>query len=116
MRRLYDWLGVDAAAANFSRFCEPENVTPEVLRMATGYGVLRRLQKTGPLRFLIPRLPLAVRQLGLWLATRPVQRDAVATAEVADFLRPIQRRQTEELARLVGRAFPEWTTLQAGAA
>jgi hypothetical protein len=108
---LYEWLGVDAAAADMSRFEEAENVTPEVLRMASGGGVLRRLRQLRPLRMLTPYLPQAIRQLGLRLATRQVQRRAVPVAEVVDFLRPIQQRQTEELTRLIGRAFPEWTTL-----
>ena len=42
---------------------------------------------------------------------REVSRQAVDTTEAVAFLRPIQRRQTEELALLLGRDFPEWTTL-----
>jgi hypothetical protein len=109
---LYDWLGVDRAAADISQFSQPENVTPEVLHMATGYGVLRRLRQSRPFRLLTPHLPRVIRQAGLLLSTRRVQRRSVSMAEVTDFLRSIQERQTEELERLLGRTFPEWTMLR----
>ncbi|HYA59191.1 MAG TPA: hypothetical protein VED85_02420, partial [Burkholderiaceae bacterium] len=35
----------------------------------------------------------------------------VPTAEIEAYLRPLQLRQTEELASLLRRGFPEWTTL-----
>jgi hypothetical protein len=111
MRSVYDWLGVDAAAADLSQFGSAENVTPAVVPMATGFGVLRRLRQSRPLRVLTPHLPQPVRRLGLRLTTRQVRRRAVAVSEVVAFLRPIQRRQTEQLERLLGRRFPEWTTL-----
>jgi hypothetical protein len=114
MQSLYGWLGLDGSTADISGFEEAENVTPEVLRMASGYGVLRRLQKSRPLRYLMPWLPAIVRQVGLRLATKPVRRRAVATTDTVDFLRPIQRQQTEELMQLLGRDFPEWATLDCG--
>jgi hypothetical protein len=40
-----------------------------------------------------------------------VHRRSVDTSDVMRYLRPIQRRQTEELAQLLGRGFPEWTAL-----
>jgi hypothetical protein len=41
-----------------------------------------------------------------------VSRKTVDTSDAIAFLRPIQCRQTEELAQLLGREFPEWTTLK----
>jgi hypothetical protein len=114
MRLLYGWLGLDGSTADISGFEEAENVTPEVLHMASGYGVLRRLRQSRPLRYLMPSLPPIVRQLSLRLATKPVQWRSVATTDAVDFLRPIQRQQTEELMQLLGRDFPEWTTLYCG--
>ncbi|HEX3350688.1 MAG TPA: hypothetical protein VHS58_21570, partial [Acetobacteraceae bacterium] len=75
------------------------------------YGVLRRLRQSRPFRFLTPHLPQVVRKTGLLLATRPVRRHDAATADVVNSLRPVQRQQTEQLSRLLGRAFPEWRTL-----
>jgi hypothetical protein len=111
MRTLYDWLGVDSAIADVSRFDQAENATPEVLRMAAWSGALQRLRRSRPLRALIPWLPRTIREKAVRLATREVRRRAVDTSEVTAFLRPIQELQTEALARLTGREFPEWVTL-----
>jgi hypothetical protein len=110
MRSLYAWLGLENTC-DVSRFTGPENVTPDELRMARGCGILRRLGQSRPLRRLVPHLPQGIRRLGLRLATRRVRRSVVATGDVAAFLRPIQMRQTKELEQLLGREFPQWTTL-----
>ena len=52
-----------------------------------------------------------IRERVVQLATREVQRRTVDMSDVIDLLRPIQRLQTEALVRLLGREFPEWTTL-----
>jgi hypothetical protein len=111
MRPLYEWLDVDATLADASRFDAAENVTPDVVRMAALHGVLQRLRHSWPFRFLTPHLPHGLRQRAVRLATRQVDRRTLDVTEVEEFLRPIQLRQTEALARLVGREFPEWTTL-----
>jgi hypothetical protein len=111
MRPLYDWLGVDSAGADLSGFALAENVTPDVLRMAAWQGTLQHLRQSRPFRSLVPYLPRAIRRNAVRLATRKVDRHTVDTADVAAFLRPIQQLQTRELERLVGRTFPEWTTL-----
>jgi hypothetical protein len=111
MHPLYDWLGVDAALADASRFETAENVTPDVVRVAAWHGVLHRLRRTQPARFLTPHLPAGLRERALRLATRQVARRSLDCSEAAEYLRPIQLRQTEALSRLVGRAFPEWSTL-----
>jgi len=111
MRPLYDWLGVESAAADVSRFEEAENVTPEEMRMAVWRGAWQHARQLRLLRVLTPYLPRAFRETAVRLATRQVQRRNVDTSEVKDFLRPIQRRQTETLGRLLGREFPEWAAL-----
>jgi hypothetical protein len=108
---LFDWLSVDSTQVNVPRLNRAENVTPEVVRMATGYGAIQYLQTLRPFRMLTPLVPRAVLKTGQRLATRPVNRREVPTSEVVAFLQPIQRRQTEELRQLVGHGFPEWTTL-----
>ena len=116
MRPLYEWLDVDATLADASCFSAAENVTPDVLRMAAWHGVLQRVRASRPFRFLTPHLPPGLRQRAVRLATRQVDRRTLDVTEVAEFLRPIQLRQTEALVRLVGRDFPEWTTLYCDAA
>jgi hypothetical protein len=116
MRPLYEWLDVDATLADASCFDTAENVTPDVLRMAALHGVLRRLRHSRPFRFLMPHLPHGLRERARRLATRQIDRRMLDISEVVEFLRPIQLRQTAALTRLVGREFPEWTTLNGHAA
>lgn len=111
MHALYEWLGVDPANINNSILEQPENVTPEIVRMAAGMKLIYALKNTRPVRAVVPRLPLAIREAGLRLSTNPVNRRSVDTSDVIKYLQPIQRRQTDELAQLLGRDFPEWSTL-----
>jgi hypothetical protein len=111
MRGLYEWLEVDAAAADPSGFADPENVSPEVVSMAGWGGIPRRLGQAPRLRGAIERLPPAFRRTLHRLTTREVRRRAIDTTEAVAFLRPQQLRQTEELALLLGCSLPEWTTL-----
>jgi hypothetical protein len=114
MRSLYDWLGIDPSIVDTSHFEQPENVTPEVVGMATGFGLMQLLRQSRPLRKIVPQLPLSVRRAAFSLTTRDVHRRSVDTLDVIKYLHPIQRRQTEELTQLLGREFPEWTTLNRG--
>jgi Sulfotransferase family len=112
-RGLYEWLEVDAAAADPSGFADAENVGPEIVSMPRWGGVPRRLRQALPLRGAIEMLPRAVQCELHRLTTRTVHRRAVDAKEAMAFLRPRQLRQTEELAQLLGCSFPEWTTLHA---
>jgi hypothetical protein len=111
MRPLYEWLDVDWTLADAACFDAADNVTPNVLRMAALQGVLQRVRHSRPFRFLTSHLPRGLRGRLVRLATRPVDRRMLDISAVVEFLRPIQLRQTEALIRLVGRDFPEWTTL-----
>jgi sulfotransferase family protein len=111
MGGVYRWLAVDSAAADLSVFVEPENVAPEVVSMPGWSGVPRRLRQALPLKSAMARLPPAVHGALHRMTTYEVRRRAVDVTEVVGFLRPEQRRQTDELARLLGCSFPEWPTL-----
>jgi hypothetical protein len=79
--------------------------------MATWHGALHYLRQTLPFRIVIPHLPRVIREAAVQLATRQVHRRTVDMSDAIDYLRPIQRLQTEALVCLLGREFPEWTTL-----
>jgi len=111
MSGVYQWLGVDAAAADPSGFAEPENVAPDVVSMPCWGGVPRRVRQTPAMRGAVEWIPPAIHRALHRLTTREVQRRAVDVTEAVAFLRPKQLRQTDELARLLGCSFPEWTTL-----
>lgn len=114
MGSLYRWLGLDAASVDVAAFREPENVTPDVVRMPVWNGIPRKLWQSPPVRSIRQHLPPAL-QARLRAATnRYVSRHAVDLTEVTDFLRAIQRPQVEALSDMLGREFGEWTTLHGG--
>ncbi len=111
MRGVYQWLGVDAAAADLSGFSEPENVAPEIVSMPLWGGVPRRLRQAPALQNAIKWIPQVARQAMHRMTTRELTRRSVDVSEAVDFLRVKQLRETDELAQLLGCGFPEWTTL-----
>jgi Sulfotransferase family len=91
---------------------QPLNVTPE--KVAQSNAVLHQLlQKNDVFHLAYHSLPRSVRKIGgrILKRKREINRLNVDTSEVVQFLRPLQRRQTQELTQLIGREFPEWTTL-----
>ena len=56
-------------------------------------------------------IPAPLRGLGRRISEKPVERKAVDPAAARRYLRPIQRPQVAALEELLGRRFPEWTTL-----
>jgi len=110
LQRLYAWLGVDASFQP-ATLGVPDNVLPNVIEQVRGFGLLDRLRRTATYHRAWPWLPRWLCRLGAHLAARPVRPFDVDTSQVAELLRPLQQRQTEELSRLLGRSFPEWRTL-----
>ena len=111
MEWLYRRLGVGSEKVDLSSFVEPEHVTPEIVRLSYGSGVPRWLRQSPHLRRVLRLAPPSIQTTLRGVADREVNRQEVDMTDVVEFLRPIQRRQTEELAQLLGREFPEWTTL-----
>jgi Sulfotransferase family len=112
MSRMYAWLGVD------SSFRLPDiparHVTPEVVEQGRGgLGFLNRLRRTSSYGKVALHIPRAARKLASRLAVRRVRRTEINTLDVRAYLRPLQLRQTEELASVLRRGFPEWKTLYA---
>ena len=104
------WLGIDDS------FELPDaearaNVTPDSFDVDARTGV-ERFRYTRLWQQLGPAVPGPLRRLARRLTTRSFERREVDTGPVVDYLRPIQRRQTERLAPLLDRPLePLWTTL-----
>jgi hypothetical protein len=64
----------------------------------------------------MPIVPQELRAAAKRIASETVRRHAVDPSAAIAFLRPVQRRQTEELSAMLGRNFPEWMTLWGGSA
>lgn len=114
IQKTYRWLGVDPSVRP-PKLDEPVNATPEAIRIARGFGLLRELANSAFYLKYVPWVPFVMRRFGSKLAFRHIARRDVPTVEVEAYLRPIQLRQTEELAALLRRDFPEWTTLYGSA-
>jgi hypothetical protein len=109
MKSIYGWLKVDDSFVCCD--ARPENVTPPVVRQAIYGGIAQRLQRTRVGEMVGPFVPQSLRRVGNRLTRRTVIRRDVDTSEAVEYLRSTQYRQTEELTKLLGRQFPEWTTL-----
>jgi len=112
LSRLYGWLGVDPTFRP-ATLGTPNNVLPQVIEQARGYGLLHRFRRSELYRHVAPFITNRVRTRFARIATREVRPAEFDTSAVQRYLRPEQQRQSEELSRLLGRRFPEWRTLYA---
>ena len=113
MQRVYRWLGIDASGPLPT--LSASNVRPEEFDGVRGFGILDRFRQISGYRRAAPYLPRAARELGRKLALRKVRPAEVDDARARAYLRSVQIPQSEELRRLLGRAFLEWSTLYGGA-
>jgi hypothetical protein len=110
LRDLFAWLGVDSSFVP-PNLSEQMNTTPRELVQPRRSGWLQYLRNSRLWNAIGPLTPPFVRSFGRLLAERRVNKAAAPRKEVVTFLRPIQREQTRRLSRMLGRDFPEWTTL-----
>jgi hypothetical protein len=111
-RGLYSWLGLEPSVFPLTT-ADAVNQMPPVIEQARGFGILCRLRRSAVCGRIMPFVPAAARELGTRLAVRALAPGDTPVAEVANYLRSSMQRQTEELSELLGRSFPEWTTLYA---
>jgi hypothetical protein len=109
-RRLFSWLGVSPDVTVDTR--TSYNVSPKELRQTRRHCVpLDTAWKHWRWKQVKRRLPAAI-PAALERATyRPIDKARVDARPAVEYLRPILREHTRELAALTGRDFSEWTTL-----
>jgi hypothetical protein len=105
-RQIFAWLGVDAS------FIPPNldqraNVTPQII-VVPKTGLLNDVGRA--LKPLIPSRVFAAAKRRLQ-RYESIDRNSSSVHEVIAFLRPIQKEQVARLEEMLGRSFPEWTTL-----
>lgn len=110
MAELYAWLGVDAGFRP-DNLGERQNVAADAATQARGRGILHRLRRSDTWARVSGLVPPGIRRLGRSLAEREVDRGEVDMDAAIAHLRPLQQQETRELAELLQRDFPEWTTL-----
>jgi hypothetical protein len=110
-RSLFCWLNVDSSVE--LPLTRPENVTPEIVHQLPPWWepVSRFKVQNSFMRAAIDHLPASIRGISHRVTRRPVNRLRVDVDKVVQYLRPLQRSQTDELAQLIGRDFPEWRML-----
>lgn len=117
LRSLFVWLGVDPDASIATE--ERHNVSPRYFSQTRrGLVGLDTLLKHWRWKRLARHLPNAVPSWMHQLTHRSLDRESVAIRSAIHsairFLRPILQPRTDRLSALLGRSFPEWTTLYAG--
>jgi len=110
MARMFTWLGVDAAFVPPS-LGQEKNVTPATVPMVRGLGLLHRLRHSRAWDRVHRFFPASLKGLGNKMATRDVVRKEQPVRPAIVYLRPRLQAQVEPLCELLGRSFPEWTTL-----
>ncbi len=109
---IFRWLKVDRSTA--FEAVPPQNVTPELIEQRRGGGLLTGLRyKNRLLKMTMDSVPKSIMRFAVRLGSRKVARLRIEATDIAHYLRPLQRKQTAELTKLLGREFPEWTTLYA---
>lgn len=109
MQDLYRWLGVDATVEQSQP--ERHNETGREISAATRLAFLRRLRNWRYWRAVSPMIPKPIRAMVNAMTKRKVDRRSIDTTRVVEYLRPLLLAETEQLTELLGREFPEWTTL-----
>jgi hypothetical protein len=108
--QVFRWLGVEPGFVP-KNLSDRENATPAEVVQVRGRGLLNRFRYSRVWCTVGPRIPRVVRRMGRSLSERTVERDKHVSADVLNWLRPLQQDQTEELKQLLKRDFPEWKTL-----
>ena len=111
LKSIFRWLGIE------DRISLPQltyyNDTPAIIRQRIELvdDFLNRLKNYTILRRSLSIVPESIKNAGLQMFTRKINRMDVDIEPVVDYLRPLQREQTKELCLLTGRAFREWRTI-----
>jgi hypothetical protein len=110
MRGIFKWLCVDA------EFVPPNlgdraNVAPSVLLQVKGSGLLHRIRHSAMWNAIGPLVPAPMRRAARSFSEETVTRDNTDRTAVNSYLRLIFSPQVDELATLLEREFPEWTSL-----
>jgi hypothetical protein len=113
LARIFRWLELDPSRAPGVPEIR-QNITPATLVRDRCPQRLAQFLQSRPYRVVRPLIPSRVRECVRNLMVTRIDRSQVDMTRVKAFLRPRQQHETEELADLLGRSFPDWTTLYEG--
>jgi hypothetical protein len=107
--RIVDWLGLTPYPIGVHTG-KPHNQKPQKMIGVAGAGMLNRIERSKAWARLSPHVPMPVKNFARKLAYKSIDEDR-STQEVLELKKVIadqQKRQVENLSRLLGRSFPEW--------
>jgi hypothetical protein len=110
LRNLFIWIGVDPSFDQ-GILGTKRNVTPRYIMKNKSFLFINDSDRSRfwkAIRFIFPS---KLRFIANRFLKEEIDRTALSTEKVAEFLRPIQLEQTKALSEMLGRRFPEWTTL-----
>jgi Sulfotransferase family len=110
LARIFRWLELDPTKAPPAKETR-ENITPTTFERNRCPQCLAEFLQSRPYRLLRPMIPPPLRQSVRNLMVTRIDCSRVDLTGVKAYLRPRQQRETEELSDLLGRSFPDWTTL-----
>jgi hypothetical protein len=110
LKNLFSWIGVDSSQS--FRISEmKKNVTPQYIKKDKGLAFISAFSRSRYWQAIRPYIPRSLRSIGSGFSKEEIDRTATSTADVAEFLRPIQLEQTKTLSEMLEVQFSEWTTL-----
>jgi hypothetical protein len=110
VRAVFRWLDVDDGYVP-PALDQRWNSAPEAAMRVRGLGLLNKFRHSTLWDGISPWVPAQIRAFGNALAARPARTKSESTEDVVAYLRPRLQGRTAALSALLGREFPEWTTL-----
>lgn len=109
-KKLLEWLGVTGGIEK-DVFEKRWNATSENIVRIKGFGILQRLRTSRAWDLISPLVPKSFRKMGASMAVGETKKNQAEVVQAINYLQPILKQRTKELAAMLGRDFPEWTTL-----
>jgi hypothetical protein len=112
LKHLWRWLEIDESFVPLEMESKKHS-RPEVVYQNSPLFDLKKFQRFNNKTFKSQRLRVTIKRLNQSsnILKKQVNRSEEDTEAVKEHLRPIMMKQMEQLEALLGRGFPEWTTL-----
>lgn len=110
IRDIYNWLGIDNGVA-IAGINQPKNVTPKSMLVLKANIIPYEIRMSTPVRQIMRWVPFSVQKAVGKILSNAIDKSELDMTEAIEYLRGNQIKQTKELEAIIGRSFPEWTTL-----
>ncbi len=108
--KLLRWLGV-TGDIDSDIFEKSWNATSKNIEQIKGFGLLQKLRTNAVWNAISPHVPKSFRKMGASMAIGDTKKEPGEEERAVEYLKPLLQARTKELSNILGREFPEWTTL-----